>query len=140
MSRPLIFAVSLALLGCKTTDANADVDELPQYEDKLKVEEVKVGDGAEAGIGSVLSVRYTGYLTNGTTFDSNADGAPLEFTLGAHQVIRGWDRGLFGMRVGGKRRLTIPPELGYGSRGSPPAIPPDATLLFDVELLDVKRR
>jgi FKBP-type peptidyl-prolyl cis-trans isomerase len=132
----LLIACALALAGCKTSSAN-DVDEIPQYDDQLKVDDLKVGDGPEAVEGRVLKVRYTGWLTNGTRFDSNADGDPLEFKLGARQVIRGWDRGLVGMKVGGKRRLTIPPELAYGSRGSPPAIGPDQTLLFEVELLDV---
>ncbi|MFT3837257.1 MAG: FKBP-type peptidyl-prolyl cis-trans isomerase [Myxococcaceae bacterium] len=106
----------------------------------MRVEDLKLGNGAEALDGRVLVVRYTGWLTNGTQFDSNADGEPLEFKLGARQVIRGWDQGLMSMKVGGKRRLTIPPSLGYGSRGSPPAIGPNETLLFEVELLDVKIR
>ncbi len=137
MRAALVVTLTLCAAGCKTSSAN-EVDEVPQYDDQLKVEDLKWGDGAAAVDGRVLSVRYTGWLTNGTTFDSNADGEPLEFKLGARQVIRGWDRGLVGMKVGGKRRLTIPPSLAYGSRGSPPAIGPDQTLLFEVELLDVK--
>jgi FKBP-type peptidyl-prolyl cis-trans isomerase len=105
----------------------------------LKIEDQKVGSGAEAVAGKTVSVHYTGTLTNGTKFDSSRDrGQPFSFGLGQGQVIKGWDEGVAGMKVGGKRKLTIPPELGYGSRGAGGVIPPGATLLFDVELLDVK--
>jgi FKBP-type peptidyl-prolyl cis-trans isomerase len=104
----------------------------------LVVEEVKIGDGAAAVTGKVVSVSYTGKLTDGTTFDSSADhGRPLEFKLGAGGVIKGWDQGIDGMKVGGKRKLTIPPELAYGDKGIGP-IPPGATLVFDVELMGVQ--
>ncbi len=105
----------------------------------LKVEDVLVGTGTEAKPGTKVSVHYTGTFTDGKKFDSSRDrGTPFEFTLGAGQVIRGWDLGIAGMKVGGKRKLTIPPELGYGVDGMPGAIPGNATLLFDVELLGVK--
>jgi FKBP-type peptidyl-prolyl cis-trans isomerase len=106
--------------------------------DELQIEEVQVGTGAEAVAGKTVSVHYTGWLTSGEKFDSSVDrGKPFGFKLGAGQVIRGWDQGVVGMKVGGKRRLTIPPKLAYGERGFPGAIPPGSTLVFEVELLGV---
>ncbi len=105
----------------------------------LKYEVLKAGSGSEAVTGRKVSVHYTGWLTNGTKFDSSVDrGEPFEFLLGAGQVIKGWDEGVAGMKVGEKRKLTIPPELGYGARGAGGAIPPNAVLVFDVELLGLK--
>ena len=105
----------------------------------LQIEELKAGTGDEATNGKTVDVHYTGWLTNGTKFDSSVDrGRPFSFVLGAGRVIKGWDQGVAGMKVGGKRKLTIPSELGYGSRGAGAVIPPDATLVFDVELLAVK--
>ena len=105
----------------------------------VRAEDLKVGDGALAETGTNVSVHYTGWLTDGTKFDSSVDrGEPFKFRLGAGQVIRGWDEGVKGMRVGGKRKLTIPPDMGYGAAGAGGVIPPNATLVFDVELLDVK--
>ena len=107
--------------------------------DGLKYWDVKVGTGATATPGHKVKVNYTGWLTNGKQFDSSVGRQPFEFQLGAGQVIKGWDEGVAGMKVGGKRRLEIPPALGYGSRGvGGGLIPPNSTLLFDVELLDVK--
>ena len=104
----------------------------------LQVEDVQVGDGAEATPSRRVSVHYTGRLEDGTKFDSSVDrGTPFEFLLGVGQVIAGWDQGVAGMRVGGKRTLTIPAALGYGARGVPGVIPPNATLVFDVELLGI---
>lgn len=104
----------------------------------LQYIEVVVGTGDEAKAGQRVSVHYTGWLTDGTKFDSSRDrGQPFQFGLGAGQVIKGWDLGVAGMRVGGQRRLIIPPDLGYGVRGAAGVIPPNATLLFDVELLGV---
>lgn len=105
----------------------------------LKVEDVKVGTGTEATAGKQVTVHYVGTLPNGTKFDSSRDrGQGFSFRLGASQVIQGWDQGVAGMKIGGVRKLTIPPELGYGARGAGGVIPPNATLLFEVELLEVR--
>ncbi len=98
-----------------------------------------VGTGDSAKAGQTVSVHYTGWLTNGKKFDSSVDrGQPFSFRLGVGQVIKGWDEGVQGMKVGGKRKLTIPSNLGYGARGAGGLIPPHATLVFDVELLGVQ--
>jgi len=105
----------------------------------LQIDDVKQGTGAEAKAGNTVTVHYVGTLTNGSKFDSSRDrGEGFTFKLGAGQVIAGWDQGVAGMKVGGMRKLTIPPELGYGARGFPPVIPPNSTLVFEVELLDVR--
>jgi FKBP-type peptidyl-prolyl cis-trans isomerase FkpA len=105
---------------------------------ELQIEELQVGTGVVAVTGKTVSVHYTGWLTSGEKFDSSVDrGKPFGFKLGAGQVIKGWDQGVAGMKVGGKRRLTIPPHLAYGDRGFPGAIPPGSTLVFEVELLGV---
>lgn len=106
---------------------------------ELKIEDVKVGTGAEAVAGKAVTVHYTGWLTDGTKFDSSLDnGKRFTFPLGGGRVIKGWDQGVAGMKVGGVRKLTIPPHLGYGERGAGGVIPPNATLVFEVELFDVK--
>ena len=105
----------------------------------LKYIDIVIGKGPLAEPHKWYTVRYTGWLTNGTKFDSSRDrGEPFTFGLGRGQVIRGWDEGVAGMKVGGRRRLVIPPDLGYGSRGAGRVIPPGATLLFNVELLGVR--
>jgi FKBP-type peptidyl-prolyl cis-trans isomerase len=106
--------------------------------DGLKYWDIKVGTGATAASGKQVKVQYTGWLENGKKFDSSVGKPPLAFRLGAGDVIKGWDEGVVGMKVGGKRQLRIPPELGYGQRGFPGAIPPNAILIFDVELLGVQ--
>ncbi len=105
----------------------------------LEYEDVAVGEGNEPEVGKTVAVHYTGKLTDGTKFDSSVDrGQPFEFKIGVGQVIKGWDEGVISMKPGGKRTLTIPPELGYGARGAGGVIPPNATLIFDVELIEVK--
>ena len=135
----LAIAAAVSPLGRAFAAAN-QVIEMPNG---LKYTDTKTGDGATATPGNKVSVHYTGWVYNngakGTKFDSSVDrGQPFQFTLGAHQVIAGWDEGVAGMRVGGKRALIIPPELGYGARGAGGVIPPNATLMFDVELLGVQ--
>jgi FKBP-type peptidyl-prolyl cis-trans isomerase len=106
---------------------------------ELKISDLLLGEGAEAVAGKAVSVHYTGRLLTGRKFDSSLDrGQPFRFNLGAGQVIQGWDVGVAGMKVGGKRQLTIPPHMGYGAAGAGGVIPPNATLVFDVELLGVE--
>jgi len=105
----------------------------------LVIEDIKIGDGQEVEKFNIVTVNYTGLLENGTKFDSslNPGRTPFIFTVGAGQVIKGWDEGLMGMKVGGKRKLTIPPELGYGSRDNGP-IPANSTLIFEIDLLGIE--
>ena len=137
----LALAIPAAVMPLGRADAATNqVIEMPNG---LKYTDTKTGDGAAATPGNKVSVHYTGWLYNngakGAKFDSSVDrGQPFQFTLGAHQVIAGWDEGVAGMKVGGKRTLIIPPELGYGARGAGGVIPPNATLMFDVELLGVQ--
>ncbi|MEW6133436.1 MAG: FKBP-type peptidyl-prolyl cis-trans isomerase [Pseudomonadota bacterium] len=106
---------------------------------ELIIEDLNLGSGDEAVAGRTVIVHYTGWLADGSRFDSSKDrNDPFDFRLGAGQVIPGWDQGVAGMKVGGKRKLTIPPEMGYGSRGAGGVIPPNATLVFEVELLAVR--
>ena len=105
----------------------------------LKYTDLEVGQGQEAKAGQTVSVHYTGWLENGTKFDSSHDRrSPFSFKLGGGQVIRGWDEGVAGMKIGGKRKLIIPADLGYGARGAGGVIPPNATLVFEVDLLGLK--
>ena len=143
--RPAGAALALAILGVSTPVGRSDAadNQVTEMPDGLKYTDTKIGDGATAKAGNKVSVNYTGWLYNngskGAKFDSSLDrGQPFQFTLGAHQVIAGWDEGVAGMKVGGKRTLIIPPELGYGARGAGGAIPPNATLIFDVDLLQVQ--
>ena len=138
------FAVLVGLsAGCdnKVPEPTPDVqaERKAPVKDEFSSVDEKVGTGAEAKEGSAVKVHYTGTLKNGTKFDSSRDrNEPFGFTIGKGEVIRGWDKGVTGMKVGGKRKLTIPSDLAYGDKGSPPKIPPKATLLFDIELLEVK--
>lgn len=115
-----------------------DLDRMTRLPSGMYVEDLEEGSGLGARDGHVLSVHYTGRLTTGERFDANTSGEGYSFQLGRRQVILGWEQGIQGMRIGGKRRLVIPPALGYGQRGFPPDIPPSATLVFEVELLDIR--
>ena len=107
---------------------------------ELHIENIKIGSGEEARAGTRVTVHYTGKLLDGTVFDSSLDkGTPFQFVLGRQLVIEGWEQGILGMKVGGQRLLVIPPSLAYGESGFPPIIPPNATLVFEVELLGVDR-
>ena len=127
---------------CKTPDGKTFIEKLniaDKFKDFLQIKEIKVGDGEEAKNGDHLVMNYLGTLVDGTKFDSSYDrGTPFEFVLGAHQVIPGWDFGILGMKVGGKRKLTIAPVMAYGDRAVG-NIPANSTLVFEVELLDIKK-
>jgi FKBP-type peptidyl-prolyl cis-trans isomerase len=139
--------ILLALAAAASGRAQADTSSPTKVTGKPKTTssglqywDIVVGTGATAVAGKPVKVHYTGWLTNGKKFDSSVDrGQPFVFPLGGGQVIKGWDEGVAGMKVGGKRQLRIPPELGYGARGAGGAIPPNATLIFDVELLEVSK-
>ena len=124
----ITFAVMLIAVSCSK--------EKQTMNNGLVIEDIKIGDGQEVEKFNIVTVNYTGLLENGTKFDSslNPGRTPFRFTVGAGQVIKGWDEGLMGMKVGGKRKLTIPPELGYGSRDNGP-IPANSTLIFEIDLL-----
>ena len=135
-------ATTTAASGSDLTFAPAlgvDLKTMTKTPTGLAYKDTKVGTGPVAKAGQKATVHYTGWLPDGTKFDSSRDGGqPFGFTIGAGQVIKGWDEGVAGMKVGGRRLLVLPPDLAYGAAGSPPVIPPNSTLVFDVELLGVK--
>ena len=144
--RTAVFALSIVLAGVAFAQSASDKSGNKPMSTELKIEDTKVGTGAVATKDHTVVVHYTGWLYDekapnhhGAKFDSSLDrNEPFSFPLGAARVIKGWDQGVEGMKVGGKRTLTIPPQLGYGERGAGGVIPPNATLVFDVELLNVK--
>jgi FKBP-type peptidyl-prolyl cis-trans isomerase len=144
MNRTLLLAL-LALLGLVLAHANSSAQDkkepkIVKTDSGLQYQELKEGTGEAAKKGDTVEVHYTGWLTDGKKFDSSLDsGKPFAFKLGAGMVIKGWDEGVQGIKVGGKRKLIIPPQLGYGERGAGGVIPPNATLIFEVELLKIKK-
>lgn len=143
MKKFLILMALVLVAGCHRNEAESEGTAMPAQKvttaEGLMLEDLQVGTGVEAVSGKKIKVHYTGWLVNGTKFDSSVDrNEPFEFVLGAGSVIQGWDKGFGGMKVGGKRKLTIPPELGYGKRAvGSGLIPANSTLIFDVELLGV---
>ena len=139
----VITSIGIAVVGAPSKVMAQATGKTMPSSSGLQITDTKVGDGATPKTGQTCVMHYTGWLyqngAKGKKFDSSVDrGEPFEFAIGTHQVIRGWDEGVATMKVGGKRTLIIPPELGYGARGAGGVIPPNATLVFDVELLDVK--
>jgi FKBP-type peptidyl-prolyl cis-trans isomerase FkpA len=153
LNRLIIAAVVAGLMACSRSadrdkalgkpgfspSLGVDTAAMTKTPSGLRYQDVVSGQGKEAKPGRLVSVHYTGWLPNGEKFDSSRDNdQPFAFNLGAGEVIAGWDEGVAGMKVGGRRKLVIPPDLAYGTAGAPPDIPPGATLVFDVELLDVR--
>ena len=155
MRHLLVLTVTLALFACGNDDTvteppaaltnedfaaalNVDLGAMTKTLSGLYLQDLEVGSGAPIGVSATASVHYEGWLSNGTKFDSSRDrNMPFVFEVGARIVIQGWDEGVVGMRVGGIRKLVIPPHLAYGVVGAPPAIPSNATLVFDIELLEI---
>jgi peptidylprolyl isomerase len=135
----LVASAVVGVLAVTMDDVSAADEKVVTTKSGLKYVELKVGDGAEAKEGSKVKVHYTGKLEDGKKFDSSLDrNEPFEVEIGKTSVIKGWTEGLQGMKAGGKRKLIIPPELGYGERGAGKVIPPNATLIFEIEMLEVK--
>ena len=128
----IVISALLTLAAC-----GGDSTTGPTDSGTIQTQDLVVGTGATAALGNVVTVHYTGMFTSGTVFDSSAGKAPIQFQLGVGQVIPGFEQGIVGMKVGGKRRITIPPSLGYGSAGRPPTIPGNSTLVFEVDLVSI---
>lgn len=135
----VIYAVTQSRTSSPTASTTPTTNTSMQQQNGLQIETITPGTGAEAKAGDTVVVHYTGILTDGTKFDSSIDrGMPFTFKLGAHQVIPGWEMGVLGMKVGEKRKLVIPPELAYGNSGVGNIIPPQATLIFQIELISIQ--
>lgn len=134
MKRFIVLSALLTLAACGGDSTTAPTDS-----GTVTIEEIVVGTGATAVVGNTVTVNYTGMFTNGVKFDSSLDPGrtPIQFQLGSNQVIAGFSQGIVGMKVGGKRRMTIPPSLAYGSAGRPPTIPGNSTLVFEVDLVSI---
>lgn len=140
LTKPVLMIALAALIALPVHAAEKRTQAMMTTASGLKYVDLVVGKGASPVRGKQVTVHYTGTLENGTKFDSSVDRRqPFSFVIGVGQVIKGWDEGVMGMKVGGKRKLVIPSSLGYGARGAGGVIPPHATLLFDVELLDVQK-
>jgi FKBP-type peptidyl-prolyl cis-trans isomerase len=138
---PLLLAVGFAILVLLNTDTSGNSEDTSDFvttPSGLKYKDLMVGTGKEVKPNDTVVVHYTGWLRDGTKFDSSYDHGMTPYETPLDRVVKGWQEGIPGMKVGGKRRLIIPPELGYGKEGSPPTIPPNATLTFEVELVDVR--
>lgn len=139
LTAAVVLAVLTSVLDERQASAEPGNDKILTTSSGLKYIDLKIGEGAEAKLNSTVKVHYTGTLEDGKKFDSSLDRKePFELTIGKSAVIKGWTEGLQGMKVGGKRKLIIKPELGYGKEGRPPVIPGDATLIFDIEMIEVK--
>jgi FKBP-type peptidyl-prolyl cis-trans isomerase len=137
---PLVLFATIALADTSVGGPTKPAGKPTTTASGLQYWDLKKGDGREAKAGNQVKVHYTGWLTDGKKFDSSLDhGEPFRFSLGAGEVIKGWDEGVAGMKVGGKRQLRVPPALGYGERGAGGVIPPNATLIFEVELLGIDK-
>jgi FKBP-type peptidyl-prolyl cis-trans isomerase FkpA len=132
LKRFIVISALLTLAACGGDSTTAPTDS-----GTVTIEELVVGTGATAAAGNTVTVNYTGMFTNGTVFDTSVGRAPIQFQLGSSQVIPGFSQGIVGMKVGGKRRITIPPSLAYGSAGRPPTIPGNSTLVFEVDLVSI---
>lgn len=139
---PIPATIPTLSVNSTTTAPSPSISPIPTFAPvtELKIEDIKIGMGAEVASGSAVAVNYIGRLTNGQIFDTSLTQGrqPLTFQVGTGKVIKGWDEGIMGMKIGGQRRLIIPPDKAYGAQGAGQAIPPNATLIFDIELLDVK--
>ncbi len=135
----LFLALTSVIHAAEAVQGAGGTTAMTRTESGLQYADIQPGTGREADLGDTATVHYTGWLADGTKFDSSVDrNKPFSFRVGAGQVIKGWDEGVLGMKIGGKRKLIIPPELAYGSRGAGGVIPSDATLTFEIELLDLR--